>query len=164
MGMQADNEQLLPDPHGLVRSKALYSDCHGIRLPLNVSQSAGTLSARTVEAYHGSGLQHVAFTTLDILSAVAAARHNGVALLTIADNYYDDLASRFSLDATFVAQLKQHHILYDRDPTGGELLHVYTQPFTGGCFFFEILERRGGYHQYGAANGAARLAALYQTR
>ncbi|MFZ1871733.1 MAG: TIM barrel protein [Chania sp.] len=162
LGMQADGEQLLPDPYGLVRSKALHTPCYGIRLPLNVSQSLGTLSARTVEAYHGSGLQHVAFSTADIIQAVASARENGVALLTISDNYYDDLATRFSLDAEFVACLRQHHILYDRDPAGGELLHVYTQPFTGGCFFFELLERRGGYSQYGAANGAARLAAMRQ--
>ncbi|AHG18344.1 4-hydroxyphenylpyruvate dioxygenase [Chania multitudinisentens RB-25] len=162
LGMQADVEQVLPDPYGLVRSKALHSHCYGIRLPLNVSQSAGTLSARTVETYHGSGLQHVAFATADIFQAVAAARQNGVALLAISDNYYEDLAARFGLDNAFVARLAQHHVLYDRDPAGGELLHVYTQPFAGGCFFFELLERRGGYNQYGAANGAARLAAMRQ--
>ncbi|KFK94399.1 MULTISPECIES: bifunctional sugar phosphate isomerase/epimerase/4-hydroxyphenylpyruvate dioxygenase family protein [unclassified Serratia (in: enterobacteria)] len=162
LGMQADVEQLLPDPYGLVRSKALHTQCNGIRLPLNASQSLDTLSARTVEAYRGSGLQHVAFSTANIFQAVAAARQNGVALLSISDNYYDDLATRFSLDVEFVAQLRQHHILYDRDPAGGELLHVYTQPFTGGCFFFELLERRGGYSQYGVVNGAARLAAMRQ--
>ena len=41
-------------------------------------------------------------------------------------------------------------MLYDRDARGGELLHFYTAQ-VGGRVFFELLERRGGYGGYGAA-------------
>ncbi|MNG65011.1 4-hydroxyphenylpyruvate dioxygenase [compost metagenome] len=163
-GFEPDGEQLLPDPYGLVHSRVMHSRCNGIRLPLNVSQSNATLSARTVETYHGAGLQHVAFSTGDIFQAVEQAKAKGMQLLTIADNYYEDLAARFDLDDAFIARLAQHHILYDRDAQGGELLHVYSQPFAEGRFFFELLQRLGGYAQYGAVNGAARLAAMRQLR
>ncbi|MEE4412075.1 MULTISPECIES: bifunctional sugar phosphate isomerase/epimerase/4-hydroxyphenylpyruvate dioxygenase family protein [unclassified Serratia (in: enterobacteria)] len=163
-GFEPDGEQLLPDPYGLVHSRVMHSRCNGIRLPLNVSQSNATLSARTVETYHGAGLQHVAFSTGDIFQAVEQAKANGMQLLTIADNYYEDLAARFDLDDAFIARLAQYHILYDRDAQGGELLHVYSRPFAEGRFFFELLQRFGGYAQYGAVNGAARLAAMRQLR
>ncbi|WP_346828375.1 bifunctional sugar phosphate isomerase/epimerase/4-hydroxyphenylpyruvate dioxygenase family protein [Serratia inhibens] len=163
-GFEPDGEQLLPDPYGLVHSRVMHSRCNGIRLPLNVSQSNATLSARTVEIYHGAGLQHVAFSTADIFQAVEQAKANGMQLLIIADNYYEDLAARFDLDDAFIARLAQYQILYDRDAQGGELLHVYSRPFAEGRFFFELLQRLGGYAQYGAVNGAARLAAMRQLR
>ncbi len=55
------------------------------------------------------------------------------------------------------------NILYDRDAQGGEMLHVYTAQFEDR-FFFELLQRRSGYQQYGAANVAVRLAAQAQSR
>lgn len=161
-GFEPGGEQLLPDPYGLVHSRVMHSPCQGIRLPLNVSQSNATLSARTVETYHGAGLQHVAFSTEDIFNSVTQAKAKGMQWLTIADNYYQDLAARFDLDDAFIARLAQHHILYDRDAQGGELLHVYSRPFAEGRFFFELLQRQGGYSQFGAVNGAARLAAMRQ--
>ena len=59
-----------------------------------------------------------------------------------------------------VATLQRLHILYDRDPRGGEFLHLYTRPFSAGRFFFELTERRDGYALYGAANAAVRLSAM----
>ncbi|MNC67877.1 hypothetical protein D3C75_1184180 [compost metagenome] len=54
-------------------------------------------------------------------------------------------------------------MLYDRDAQGGELFHVYTEPFEER-FFFEVLQRRNGYSGYGAANVAVRLAAMAKAR
>ena len=49
-------------------------------------------------------------------------------------------------------------ILYDRDESGGEYLQFYTRAFAKR-FFFEVVERRGGYGGYGAPNASIRLAA-----
>ncbi len=49
-------------------------------------------------------------------------------------------------------------VLYDAGERG-ELLHFYTAT-AGEQLFFEVLERRGGYDGYGAANSPVRLAAL----
>ena len=58
--------------------------------------------------------------------------------------------------------LRTHNILYDRDETG-EFLHAYTDPFDDR-FFFEIVQRIGGYQQYGAANASVRMAAQAKRR
>ena len=75
---------------------------------------------------------------------------------------FDDLQARFGLDAAMLDELRRNHVLYDRN-ADGEFLHCYTQPFEDR-FFFEFIERRGGYTQYGAANAPVRLAALAQQR
>ncbi|MNN87173.1 hypothetical protein D3C81_2046870 [compost metagenome] len=77
-------------------------------------------------------------------------------------NYYDDLAARFDFDDEFLSQLAYFNVLYDRDAQGGELFHVYTEPFAER-FFFEILQRKD-YAGYGAANVAVRLSAMAQAR
>ena len=42
---------------------------------------------------------------------------------------------------------------------GGEFVHFYTA--TVGEVFFEVVQRRGGYDGYGAANAPVRLAAQH---
>ena len=77
--------------------------------------------------------------------------------MQISPNYFDDLEGRFGLDPAFVEQLREFEVLYDRDEAG-EFLQIYSQNFGEG-FFFEIVERRGGYKGYGAPNAPFRIAA-----
>ena len=65
-----------------------------------------------------------------------------------------------NLSPEWIAELRAHNILYDRDGNA-EYLQAYTRTFEDR-FFFEIVERRGGYRGFGAANAPIRLAA--QTR
>ncbi|MDF0732032.1 bifunctional sugar phosphate isomerase/epimerase/4-hydroxyphenylpyruvate dioxygenase family protein [Pseudomonas entomophila] len=159
----ADDEVVLPDPYGLVKSRALRSPCASVRLPLNISQSRNTAIAHALSSYRGSGVHHVAFECDEIFREVNRAKEAGVPLLEIPLNYYDDLAARFDFDDEFLSELAYYNVLYDRDAQGGELFHVYTEPFEGR-FFFEILQRQGGYAGYGAANVAVRLAAMAKAR
>jgi len=159
----ADDEVVLPDPYGLVKSRALRSHCGTLRLPLNISENRNTAIAHALDSYRGSGVHHVAFDCDDIFREVARAKEAGVPLLEIPLNYYDDLAARFDFDDEFLSELAYYNVLYDRDAQGGELFHVYTEPFEGR-FFFEVLQRKGGYAGYGAANVAVRLAAMAKAR
>ena len=147
----------LLDPGGVVQSQAVESPDGAFRLVLNASQSRQTLAARFVDDFFGSGVQQIALASRDIFATVARLAANGVALLPIPENYYADLAARGDLDAALVERLQAAGILYDRED-GGEFLHAYTRTQPGG-FFFEIVERRGGYRGYGAANAPIRLAA-----
>ncbi len=159
-GFVQDNEWELPDPLGLVRSRVLRSPNDAIRLPLNMSVSRETQIAQALTTYQGAGLQHVAFGCNDLFSVVKAAQQRGLKTLSIPDNYYQDLRARFDLDPVFLSQLQAFNVLYDRDEQGGELLHVYTVAYEKGRFFFELLERRGGYRGFGAANAPVRLTAM----
>ena len=133
-------------PVGLVRSKVMRSADGGIRLALNLLPAG----------LHTGLPQHVAFGCEDILTLARRARERGLRFLPVPDNYYDDLDARFDLDPDLLATLRELGLLYDRD-AGGEFLHFYTA--TVGRMFFEVVERRGGYDGYGAANAPVRLAA-----
>jgi 4-hydroxyphenylpyruvate dioxygenase len=156
-GLQASAAVLLPDPYGLVRSRALFSADRGLRMVLNASVDPHTATAENVRAYHGTGLNHVAFSTGDIFRAVTEFEAAGVPLLRVPANYYDDLDARHTLPAGFLDALREHNLLYDRDEQGGEFLHAYTETLDQR-FFLELVERRGGYDGYGAPNAAVRLA------
>jgi 4-hydroxyphenylpyruvate dioxygenase len=150
-------EAAVADPAGLVGSRVVETADGAVRFTLNGSRSHRTLSGRFLNAFFGSGVQHVAFATSDILHTAATLRGNGVKLLPIPANYYDDLEARFGLAGNLLDEMKAAGVLYDRDD-GGEYLQLYTVPFADR-FFFEIVERRGGYRGFGAPNAPIRLAA-----
>jgi 4-hydroxyphenylpyruvate dioxygenase len=152
-------EQDVLDPGGLVKSQVVQSPDGALRIALNASQSARTQSSRFLTEVFGSGVQHIALATDDMATTVARLEANGVELLRIPENYYDDLEAKTDLPLQRIDDFKAHNILYDRDG-GTEYLQVYTRTFEER-FFFEIVERRG-YAGFGAANAPIRLAA--QTR
>jgi 4-hydroxyphenylpyruvate dioxygenase len=155
-------EQLweIADPYGLVRSRTMVSPDHTVRLPLNVSESRETGTGRFLTTYAGAGVHHIAIATADIVQTMRQLTARGTRFLTIPANYYDDVAAKWGLDASRIDTLRELNLLYDCDENG-EFLHAYTQSFDGR-FFFEIVERRGGYQQYGAVNAPVRMAAQAQ--
>ncbi|WP_347334922.1 4-hydroxyphenylpyruvate dioxygenase family protein, partial [Ralstonia pseudosolanacearum] len=156
LGLQPLALQEIPDPYGLVRSRAMVSADGALRLPLSVSESGRTSTGRLVSAYAGAGIQHIALGTPRILETLADMVQGGARLLHIPENYYDDLEARHPLSAEQVEALRDAAVLYDRD-THGEFLHAYTVPFHDR-FFFELVQR-DGYAGFGAANAAVRMAA-----
>jgi 4-hydroxyphenylpyruvate dioxygenase len=157
-------EQLweIADPYGLVRSRTMVSADRSVRLPLNISESRETATGRFVSTYAGAGVQHIALLTDDIESALQQVRSRGGRVLPVPANYYEDIAARWGLDDTRIEALQRMNVLYDRDEAG-EYLHAYTDPFDER-FFFELVQRTGGYRGYGAANAGVRLAAQAQRR
>ena len=152
-------EQDVIDPGGLVKSQVIEAANGALRVVLNASQSSRTQSSKFLSEVFGSGVQHLAFATDDIVATVTRLEANGVQLLPIPENYYDDLESKTDLSVERLNELKAHNILYDREGDA-EFLQAYTQTFDNR-FFFEIVERRGA-SGYGAVNAPIRLAA--QTR
>jgi 4-hydroxyphenylpyruvate dioxygenase len=156
-GFRAEALWEIPDPYGLIRSRTMVSPNLTVRLPLNASESRETATGRFLTVYSGAGVQHIAFASDDILGAVAALAARGVRLLPIPPNYYEDLAARCGLPDEAIDVLRRHDLLYDQDEQGA-FLHAYTDPFDDR-FFFEFVERRGLYQQYGAVNAGVRMAA-----
>jgi 4-hydroxyphenylpyruvate dioxygenase len=150
-------EQDVLDPGGLVKSQVLESPDGSIRLILNASQSAQTLSSRFLTEAFGSGVQHIAFSSSDIFATARRLAANSVAVLKIPENYYDDLEAKTDLPPAAIDELKALNILYERD-SDGEYFQIYTHTFANR-FFFEIVERRRGYRGFGASNAQIRLAA-----
>ena len=146
------------DPAGLVRSQVIESDDGALRLTLNGAENRKTLAGHFIAESFGSSVQHLAFACDDIFATSAGMVAVGFQPLEISRNYYDDLEARFGLDIDFSDRLRAANILYDRDADGGEYFQLYSQNFGEG-FFFEMVERRGGYKGYGAPNAQFRIAA-----
>ena len=84
----------------------MQSSDGSIRLILNASQSAHTQSSRFLSEAFGSGVQHIALATSDIFGTAKTLAANGVALLPIPENYYDDLEARSDLPVAAIDRLK----------------------------------------------------------
>ena len=145
LSLSADSSDHVTGPLGLVRSQVMRTEDGVVRLPINMTPIGSPKPPR-----------HVAVRVDDVLAVAQSALAAGLQLLRIPDNYYDDLAARFGLAGEFVARLRSLGILYDRDHAG-EFLHFYTPAI--GSVVIEVLERRGSYDGYGAANAPVRLAA-----
>jgi 4-hydroxyphenylpyruvate dioxygenase len=103
-------------------------------------------------------VQHLAFATDDIFATAERLTENGFESLPIPDAYFIEIAAEFGLQPEFVARLRAANVLYDQDLRGGMYLQLYSRPYGDG-FFFEVIERRGGYNGYGARNAGYRTAA-----
>ncbi len=148
------------DPSGVVRSQAIETPEGEIRLNLNGAEGQQTLAGSFLKGADGAGVQHIALLTDDIFETSALLEAAGCPRLVISPNYYDDIQGHFGLEDALVERLRAGNILYDRDGKG-EYFQIYSQPIFNG-FFFEIVQRKGGYQGYGARNAAIRLAAQAQ--
>ncbi|HJS32252.1 MAG TPA: TIM barrel protein [Alphaproteobacteria bacterium] len=158
LGMVPDEPVDLADPYGLVRSRAMATPGRSVRFPLNIADGRRTVTAQSVSTFAGAGVHQIAIGADDMFATAARLKAAGVEVLAIPANYYDDLAAKFDLDPAFVYRLQNENILYDQDAAGA-FLHLYTLPFEDR-FFFEILQRTGGYAGYGALNAPVRMAAM----
>jgi 4-hydroxyphenylpyruvate dioxygenase len=152
----------LPDPFGLIQSRAMVNASGSLRLTLNISEAQDTVTNRFVSAFAGAGVHHIALGTADALGSAQRLREAGAPLLLIPPNYYEDIGARFPLDDAALGPMEKLGILYDAAGEG-EFLHAYTETFQSR-FFFEIVERRSGYAGFGAANAAVRMAAQARRR
>lgn len=152
LGLQPRDNMELPDPFGLIRSRALANPDGSVRIVLNLPQLGGsTTDGATM-------VQHVAFRCDDIVATASRLVARGLRPLAVSDNYYADLSARWGITVDRLARWHEYGVLYDRAPDGGEFLHLYTE-LVGGRFFFEVVQRIDDYDGYGAVNAATRSAA-----
>src|SRR6476659_6304826 len=157
LGLAPASDTEFAAPFGLVRGRALSDPSGCVRIVLQ-----RTLLRRGEWAPNVPDPQHVAFSTEDILTTARALQDRGAPLITVSDNYYEDLDARFGLDPGLIDAMREFGILYDREE-GGEFYHLYT-PVYGSRVFFEVVQRVGSYGSYGAANSAVRMSAQRRER
>ncbi len=115
------------------------------------------------EDLRGDGIQHVAMTVSDILSAVRGLRTAGVKFMPTPGAYYDMLPERIAKSGIAridedIATLRELEILIDGDHDHAYMLQIflhdsaslYGDP-SAGPFFFEIIQRKGD-QGFGAGN------------
>lgn len=115
------------------------------------------------EELRGDGVQHVALTVADIVSAVRALRGNGVTFMPTPGSYYDMLPERIAktgikeIDED-IEILRELEILVDGDHHHAYMLQIFLKEAAGlygdpnaGPFFYEIIQRKGD-RGFGAGN------------
>jgi 4-hydroxyphenylpyruvate dioxygenase len=157
LGLQPQPVVEQAELYGLMRSRAVVDRRGNVRITLNASEGRNSMMARSLSAFAGPGVHHVALTCGDIFATVERLKQRGVSFLVAPANYYDDVAARLDLADAFVDRLRGDGILYDRS-SDGEFFHCPTAAFAGR-FSFEIVQRVGAYAGHGEANAPAFLAA-----
>lgn len=127
-------------------SKVVRSEQSTIKNPINEPYEGLKKSQieEYLEEYHGSGVQHIAIRTADIVKSIKALRKNGVEFLSVPDTYYDTLRERTDINISEnIDDLQKLKILCDND-SGGYLLQLFTKPIGDRpTFFFEFIQREG---------------------
>jgi 4-hydroxyphenylpyruvate dioxygenase len=93
--------------------------------------------------YGGSGVQHLAFASTNILESVRTIETNGLQFLRHPDPYYEMLPDRIGQIDEDLAVLQELGILADRDERG-YLLQAFTKVLQDRpTFFLEVIQRHG---------------------
>ncbi|WP_194198938.1 4-hydroxyphenylpyruvate dioxygenase [Nostoc sphaeroides] len=150
-----------------LRSVVMADPNEQIKIPL-IEPASGLRKGQVEEflEYHGgSGVQHLAILTDNILSSAQALRERGIDRLKVPSDYYSRLC-KFLQTANIKLQediddLAQHDIMIDFDENG-YLLQLFTKPITDRpTAFFEFLQRNT-FNGFGANNFRAIFEAIEQ--
>ena len=142
-------------------SKVMSNGNGRIKFPINEPAKGKKKSQieEYLDFYNGSGVQHIALATNNIVETVSAMRDRGVEFLYVPETYYDDLLERVGDIDENVEVLKEHGILIDRDDEG-YLLQLFTKPVVDRpTMFFEIIQRKGA-QSFGVGNFKALFEAI----
>ena len=126
-------------------SKVMTNGNGRIKFPIN--EPAHGLKKSQIEEYidfyKGSGCQHIAVATDDIVFTISEMRKRGVEFLHVPGTYYDNVQARVGDISEDLSILKSLGIMVDRDEDG-YLLQIFSKPVEDRpTLFFEIIQRKG---------------------
>ena len=144
--------------YSALMSKVMSNGNGRIKFPINEPAKAAKKSQieEYLDFYEGSGVQHIAVATDDIIKTVAQLRARGVEFLPPPPQaYYDDIPRRLGTHMAImkedISKLQELSILVDADEEG-YLLQIFTKPVEDRpTLFFEIIQRMGA-QGFGAGN------------
>lgn len=142
-------------------SKVMSNGNGRIKFPIN-EPAAGKKKSQIeeyIDFYNGSGVQHLAVATDNIIETVTKMKDRGVEFLFVPDSYYEDLFERIGKIDEDIEPLRERGILVDKDEDG-YLLQLFTKPqMDRPTVFFEIIQRKGA-KSFGKGNFKALFEAI----
>ncbi|SFW53238.1 4-hydroxyphenylpyruvate dioxygenase [Cellulophaga fucicola] len=142
-------------------SKVMSNGNGRIKFPINEPAEGRKKSQieEYIDFYNGSGVQHMALATDNIIETVTALRDRGIEFLTVPSSYYEDVLDRVGEIDEDLAPLKELGILIDKDEEG-YLLQIFTKPILDRpTMFIEIIQRKGA-KSFGKGNFKALFEAI----
>jgi 4-hydroxyphenylpyruvate dioxygenase len=155
------SDEAISTEYSALMSKVVTDGSGRLKFPINEPAEGKRKSQieEYIDFYRGSGVQHLALSTRDIVGTVAELRARGVEFLAIPDSYYDEVPERIGEIEQDLADLRRLGILVDRDDEG-YLLQIFTKPLGDRpTVFFEIIERHGS-RGFGEGNFKALFEAI----
>jgi len=151
-----DDKQIFTE-YSSLRSVVVADYDENIKMPIN-EPAKGLRKSQIqeyVEYHGGAGVQHIAFRTEDILTAITNLRKRGTEFLYIPPKYYSNLRERLKKSPVVIAEdldaIEKLGILVDFDDRG-YLLQLFTKPVQDRpTLFYEIIQRRN-LNGFGAGN------------
>jgi 4-hydroxyphenylpyruvate dioxygenase len=152
-----DDKQIHTEYSALM-SKVMSNGNGRIKFPINEPAKGNKRSQieEYIDFYEGSGVQHLALATDDIIKTVTELRARGIEFLPPPPQaYYDEIPTRLGAHREAmkedIKQLQKLSILVDADEDG-YLLQIFTKPLEDRpTLFFEIIQRMGA-KGFGAGN------------
>jgi len=142
-------------------SKVMSNGNGRIKFPINEPAKGRKKSQieEYIDYYEGSGCQHIAVATDDIIKTVTALKARGVDFLYVPETYYDTVQERVGEIDEDLESLKKLGVLIDRDEEG-YLLQIFTKPVLDRpTMFFEVIQRCGAT-SFGKGNFQALFEAI----
>ncbi|MET7426427.1 4-hydroxyphenylpyruvate dioxygenase [Dactylosporangium sp. NPDC005555] len=143
-----------------MQSKVVQSPTGGVTFTLiqpDLSRRAGQIDD-FLSWHEGAGVQHIAYSTHDIVTAVRAFSAKGVEFAQTPASYYDVLESRLGAVDVPVDQLRPLGILVDRDHWG-QMYQIFAKStHIRRTYFAELIDRHGA-RTFGTSNIPALYAA-----
>lgn len=161
------DDKLMHTEYSALNSIVVTDFDENIKMPINEPAKAKKRSQiqEYVDYYAGSGVQHIALKTDDVIGSVTALKKRGVEFLPCPKAYYENLRKKLpSLNIQVkedIDTIEKLNILIDYDDQG-YLLQIFTKPVEDRpTLFFEIIQRRN--HQgFGAGNFKSLFQAIEQ--
>ena len=152
-----DDKQIHTEYSALM-SKVMSNGNGRIKFPINEPAKGNKRSQieEYLDFYAGSGVQHIAVATDDIISTVTKLRARGVEFLSAPPKaYYEDIPNRLGTHMEMMKEdislLQSLAIMIDADEDG-YLLQIFTKPVEDRpTLFYEIIQRMGA-KGFGAGN------------
>ncbi|MBL7556648.1 MAG: 4-hydroxyphenylpyruvate dioxygenase [Bdellovibrionaceae bacterium] len=142
---------------GLI-SKVMRSPCGTFSIPINEPTGTKSQIQEYLDEYKGSGIQHIALTTNNIINSLTEIKQKDIEFLTPPPKtYYQMLKDRLPNVVEAVDELEKNAILADGDHDG-YLLQIFTKNMIGPIFF-EIIQREN-HHGFGDGNFQALFDAI----
>ena len=135
-----------------LKSYALQSPCKKFCIPINEGTEKKSQINEYLEEYKGTGVQHIALTTDDIVKTVDILSKTFVETLDIDHDYYETVFDRVPNVSESHKDLERLSILVDGDKEG-YLLQIFTKNIIGPIFF-EIIQRKN-HNSFGEGNFGA---------
>ena len=126
-------------------SRAMSAPDGKIRIPLNEEASQGGQIEEFLMAYNGEGIQHIAFSTDDLLGSWDKLKSCGVPFMTAPpESYYEMLDERLPGHGEPIDELQCRGILLDGSTENDDprlLLQIFSETLIGPVFF-EFIQRK----------------------